>query len=182
MNPEVSGLVQENRVLSQPPSKPGIVRVYLGAASGVGTTFAMLTEGRRLAADGGDVVIGVVDAHQRAKTEQASEGLPRLSAAVSTELDVDAVLDRRPQWVLIDELAHTNPPGSSNSFRWQDIEAITASGVNVITTVTIQHLESLTDVVRRITGVAQTDILPDWVLRTAAQIELMDLPPERLRE
>lgn len=182
MNSDAAVSVQEQDSLAQPPLKPGIVRVYLGAASGVGTTFAMLMEGHRLAAGGDDVVIGVVDAHDRAATARAAEGLQRLTSAATAELDVDAILERHPQWVLIDEYAHANLPGSSNSFRWQDIGAIAASGVNVLTTVTIQHLESLTDVVRSITGVDQKEILPDWVLRKAAQIELVDLPPERLRE
>jgi two-component system sensor histidine kinase KdpD len=182
-----SDLIPPSRpVLTEVPLKPGILRVYLGAASGVGTTFAMLMEGHRLAAAGDDVVIGVVDAHGRAKTARAAEGLEPLStvhsAAGAPEMDLDVVLTRHAKWVLVDELAHANPPGSSNPFRWQDIDAMTAAGVNVITTVTIQHLESLTDVVRSITGVEQDEILPDWVLRTAAQIELVDLSPERLRE
>jgi two-component system sensor histidine kinase KdpD len=182
MNSDVAGLVTEKSPHLTPPPKPGIVRVYLGAANGVGTTFAMLLEGHRLAAGGEEVVIGVVDTHGRPATIRAAEGLEPLSSPGTTELDLDTIIKRRPQWVLIDEFAHTNPSGSSHSFRWQDIDAITASGVNVITTVTVQHLESLTDVVRSITGVDQDEVLPDWVLRKAAQIELVDLSPERLRE
>ena len=167
----------------------GKLRVYLGAAPGVGKTYAMLGEGHRRAERGTDVVVGFVETHGRQHTAEMIEGLevvPRRTLAYrgtrrSTEMDVDAVLARRPKVALVDELAHTNVPGSRNAKRWQDIEELLAAGIDVITTVNIQHLESVNDVVEKITGVPQRETVPDAVVRAADQIELEDMTAEALR-
>jgi two-component system, OmpR family, sensor histidine kinase KdpD len=166
----------------------GQLRVYLGAAPGVGKTYAMLSEARRRAGRGTDVVVGYVETHGRALTTTLLEGMeiiPRKAmtyrGAAFTELDVDAVITRRPQVVLIDELAHTNIPGSRNAKRWQDIEEILDAGITVISNLNIQHLESLNDVVQQITGVVQRETVPDEVVRRADQVELVDMAPEALR-
>ncbi len=168
--------------------KRGLLRVYLGAAPGVGKTYAMLNEGRRRATRGTDVVVGYVECHGRPRTEEQVSGLesvPRVRrtyrGAEFTEMDVDAVLARHPQVALVDELAHTNVPGGRNAKRWQDIEELLDAGINVITNVNIQHLESLNDVVERITGVVQRETVPDAVVRAADQLELVDMSPEALR-
>ncbi|WP_372404705.1 DUF4118 domain-containing protein [Streptomyces luteireticuli] len=166
----------------------GRLRIYLGAAPGVGKTYAMLEEGRRLRAQGTDVVIGFVEPHGRRPTAAMAEGIetvPRRTVAhrgaVFTEMDLDAVLARGPQVALVDELAHTNVPGSRNAKRWQDVEELLDAGIDVVTTLNVQHLESLNDVVAQITGVRQRERLPDEVARRADQIELVDLPPEAVR-
>ncbi len=166
----------------------GRLRVYLGAAPGVGKTFAMLGEANRRVERGTDVVVGFIETHGRARTEAAIgelEVLPRLYRSYRGgefgELDVDAVLARRPKVVLIDELAHTNVPGGRHEKRWQDIDDLLAAGIDVITTVNVQHLESLNDVVEKITGVPQRETVPDAVVRAADQIELVDMSPESLR-
>jgi two-component system sensor histidine kinase KdpD len=166
----------------------GQLRVYLGAAPGVGKTFRMLEEGHRRRDRGTDVVIGYVECHGRRNTEVLVEGLevvPRQTinyrGTSFTEMDLDAVLARRPDVVLVDELAHTNVPGSRNAKRWQDIQELLDAGITVITTVNIQHLESLNDVVRQITGVPQRETVPDGIVRRAEQIELVDMTPEALR-
>ncbi len=166
----------------------GKLRVYLGAAPGVGKTYAMLGEGHRRAERGTDVVVGFVEPHGRKHTTEMIEGLeliPRHTLAYRgttfEEMDVDAVLARRPKVALVDELAHTNVPGSRNAKRWQDIEELLAAGIDVITTVNIQHLESVNDVVEKITGVPQRETVPDAVVRAADQIELEDMTAEALR-
>jgi two-component system, OmpR family, sensor histidine kinase KdpD len=166
----------------------GKLRVYLGAAPGVGKTFAMLNEGRRRRERGTDAVVAFVETHGRARTAEAVAGLevlPRRTIAYRgttfTEMDVDAVLARHPEVALIDELAHTNVPGSRHEKRWQDVEELLAAGVEVISTVNIQHLESLNDVVEKITGVPQRETIPDDVVRRADQLELVDMSPEALR-
>lgn len=166
----------------------GRLRIYLGAAPGVGKTYAMLEEGQRLRALGADVAVGFVEPHGRRPTAAIAEGLemvPRRTLAhrgVSfTEMDLDAVLARRPQIALVDELAHSNVPGTRHAKRWQDVEELLGGGIDVVTTLNVQHLESLNDVVRQITGVRQRETLPDEVARRADQIELVDLPPEVLR-
>jgi two-component system, OmpR family, sensor histidine kinase KdpD len=140
----------------------GQLRIYLGNAAGVGKTFAMLGEGHRRAERGTDVVVGFVEAHGRKHTADLIEGLevaPRARigyrGSVFEEMDLDAVLARKPEVALIDELAHTNVPGSRNTKRWQDVEELLEAGIDVISTVNIQHLESLNDVVEKITGVPQ---------------------------
>ncbi|HEY6795609.1 MAG TPA: ATP-binding protein [Kineosporiaceae bacterium] len=166
----------------------GRLKVYLGAAPGVGKTFTMLDEGRRRRERGTDVVIGIVETHGRARTAAQVgdlEVLPRRvmehRGAQFTELDVDAVLARRPQVALVDELAHTNVPGSRHAKRYQDVQELLAAGIDVITTVNVQHLESLNDVVLRITRVRQRETVPDAVVRAADQIELADMSPQALR-
>ena len=171
-----------------PPTRRGQLRIYLGAAAGVGKTFAMLGEGHRRLSRGADVVVGFVETHGRQHTAEQIAGLevvPRARIAYRgtwfEEMDLEAVLGRRPQIALVDELAHTNVPGSRHDKRWQDVEELLAAGIDVITTVNIQHLESLNDVVMKITGVPQRETLPDAVVRAADQVELVDMTPEALR-
>jgi two-component system, OmpR family, sensor histidine kinase KdpD len=166
----------------------GRLRVYLGAAPGVGKTFAMLGEGHRRAQRGTDVVIGYIETHGRQHTAEMAEGLEtvprrelRYRGATFEEMDADAILERCPQVALVDELAHTNVPGSRNEKRWQDVDELLAAGIDVITTVNIQHLESMNDVVTKITGVEQRETLPDEVVRGADQVELVDMAAEALR-
>ncbi len=170
------------------PPRRGRLRVYLGAAPGVGKTYAMLAEGHRRAERGTDVVVAVVETHGRAQTAALLDGLeivPRRTldhrGTTFTEMDLDAVLARRPAMALVDELAHTNVPGSAHDKRWQDVDELLAAGIDVVTTVNVQHLESLNDVVEMITGVRQQETLPDEVVRRADQIELVDMSPEALR-
>jgi two-component system, OmpR family, sensor histidine kinase KdpD len=170
---------------NQCPSTRGALRLYLGAAPGVGKTYAALSEARRRAERGTDVAVGFVETYGRHKTEELLDGLeilPRrqLTRGV-TEMDVDAVLARHPAVVVVDELAHTNSPGARHAKRWQDVEELLAAGITVLSTVNIQHLESLHDVIERITGVAQRETVPDEVVRRAEQIELVDITPEALR-
>ncbi|MGH8933831.1 MAG: ATP-binding protein [Egibacteraceae bacterium] len=166
----------------------GCHRIYLGAAAGVGKTFAMLNEGWRRRERGTDVVVGFVETHGRAKTaEQVRdlEVIPRkrmtYRGTTFEEMDVDAVLARRPQVALVDEIAHTNVPGCRNAKRWQDVEELLDAGITVVSTLNIQHLESLNDVVERITGVKQRETIPDAVVRAAEQVELVDMTPEAIR-
>ncbi|TDB86538.1 sensor histidine kinase KdpD [Actinomadura sp. KC216] len=166
----------------------GQLRIYLGAAPGVGKTYAMLSEARRRRDRGTDVVVGYVETHGRARTAALLDGLevlPRATVthrgAEFTELDVPAVLRRAPEVVLVDELAHTNVPGSRHDKRWRDVEEILDAGIDVITTVNVQHLESVNDVVENITGVPQRETVPDEVVRGAGQVELVDMAPEALR-
>src|SRR5689334_12671766 len=166
----------------------GQLRVYLGAAPGVGKTYKMLEEGHRRCDRGTDVVIGFVECHGRRNTEGLVAGLevvPRRTinyrGTTFTEMDLDAVLARHPQVALVDEMAHTNVPGSRNAKRWQDIQELLDAGITVVTTVNIQHLESLNDVVLQITGVPQRETVPDEIVRRAEQIELVDMTPEALR-
>jgi two-component system sensor histidine kinase KdpD len=166
----------------------GRLRIYLGAAPGVGKTYAMLAEAHRRLERGTDCVVAVVEHHDRPRTEALLHGLeqvPRKEIAyrggVFTEMDVDAVLRRAPAVALVDDLAHTNVPGSRNAKRRQDVEELLAAGIDVISTVDIQHLESLGDVVESITGVRPRETVPDEVVRRADQIELVDMSPEALR-
>ncbi|HEU5206527.1 MAG TPA: histidine kinase, partial [Gaiellaceae bacterium] len=166
----------------------GTLRIYLGAAAGVGKTFTMLNEGRRRREYGEDVVVGFVEPHGRRKTAEQVADLEVVSrkrlgyrGSSFEEMDVDAVLARRPQVALVDELAHTNVPGSRNEKRWQDVEELLAAGINVISTLNIQHLESLNDVVEQITSVKQRETIPDEVVRRADELQLVDLTPLALR-
>ncbi|GAA1888400.1 sensor histidine kinase KdpD [Asanoa iriomotensis] len=166
----------------------GQFRIYLGAAPGVGKTFAMLEEAQRRAGRGTDLVIGFVETHGRQHTAEMVDDLevvPRREmsyrGARFTEMDVDAILARNPQVAVVDELAHTNVPGSRNEKRWQDIQELLEAGITVLSTVNIQHLESLNDVVEQITGVVQRETVPDSVVRGADQVELADMTPEALR-
>jgi two-component system sensor histidine kinase KdpD len=166
----------------------GKLRLYLGAAPGVGKTYAMLNEGWRRKERGTDVVIGWVQEHGRPQTDAQVRDLEVFPRRVAEyrgqtleEMDVDGLLARKPELVLVDELAHTNAPGSKHAKRWQDVEELLDAGINVISTVNLQHLESLNDVVEQITGVTQQETVPDPVVRAADQIELVDMAPEALR-
>ena len=168
--------------------KRGDLRIYVGYAAGVGKTFAMLGEGHRRRERGTDVVVGFVEAHGRPLTQEQVGGLevvPRKEidhrGTRFEEMDVDAVLARAPDVALVDELAHTNVPGSRHEKRWEDVEELLAAGIDVVTTVNIQHLESLNDVVEQITGVRQRETVPDEVVRRADQQELVDMTPYALR-
>jgi two-component system, OmpR family, sensor histidine kinase KdpD len=170
------------------PGSRGQLRIYLGSAAGVGKTFAMLNEGHRRHERGTDVVVGYVEAHGRPHTiEQIGdlEVIPRATIGYRgtffEEMDLDAVLARRPDVVLVDEFAHTNVPGSRNEKRWQDVNELLDAGIDVISAMNIQHLESLNDVVEKITGVPQRETVPDAVVRAADQVELVDMTPEALR-
>lgn len=169
-------------------ARRGRLTVYLGAAPGVGKTYAMLDEAHRRLSRGTDVVVGLVETHGRAGTAALLEGLevvPRRGIAYRgqdlTELDVDAVVARRPHVAMVDELAHTNVPGSRHPKRWQDVHDLLDAGIDVVTTVNVQHLESLNDDVEAITGIRQRETVPDEVVRAADQIQLVDLPPQALR-
>ena len=171
----------------------GRLKVFLGAAPGVGKTYAMLQAAHTQLRQGVKVIAGVVETHGRAETEALLGGLPQLPLVRSSyrgvileEMDLDGLLHAKPKLVLVDELAHTNAPGSRHAKRWQDIQELLAAGIDVFTTVNVQHLESLNDQVRGITGVQVRETLPDWVLQEAYELLLVDLPPrellERLRE
>ncbi|MBT2491875.1 sensor histidine kinase KdpD [Streptomyces sp. ISL-96] len=166
----------------------GKLRIYLGAAPGVGKTYAMLSEAHRRVERGTDCVVAFVEHHDRPRTEVMLRGLEQVPrreieyrGSVFAEMDVDTALERRPAVALVDELAHTNVPGSRNAKRWQDVEELLQAGIDVISTVNIQHLESLGDVVESITGVRQRETVPDEVVRRADQIELVDMSPQALR-
>ncbi|HXQ74892.1 MAG TPA: universal stress protein [Acidimicrobiales bacterium] len=170
-------------------SPAGRFRIYMGAAAGVGKTFAMLDEGWRRHRRGADVVIGFVETHGRPRTAELIRDLEVVPRKVVSyrdsdfeEMDLDAVLARRPEVALVDELAHTNVPGSGrNEKRWQDVIELLGAGINVITTVNVQHLESIADAVERMTGTRVQERVPDWVVRKADQLELIDSSPEQLR-
>ena len=170
------------------PGRRGRLRIYLGMAAGVGKTYAMLNEGRRRKERGSDVMIGYVETHHRPITEQQISDLkiaPRKQipyrGVTLEEMDVDAVIARHPQVALVDELAHTNAPGSTHEKRYQDVEDLLNAGITVITTLNIQHLEGLNDIVEAITGVRQRETLPDRVLDEADEVELVDIAPDALR-
>jgi two-component system, OmpR family, sensor histidine kinase KdpD len=170
------------------PGSRGQLRIYLGCAAGVGKTFAMLNEGHRRRERGTDVVVAFVETHGRQHTAAQIgdlEVIPRARVPYRgtsfDEMDLDAVLGRRPDVALVDEFAHTNVPGSRNEKRWQDVEELLDAGIDVISNVNIQHLESLNDVVEKITGVPQRETVPDAVVRAADQVELVDMTPEALR-
>src|SRR5262245_30560362 len=167
----------------------GRLRVYLGFAPGVGKTYTMLQEGRRLKAAGHDVVVGLVETHGRAETEAQLgdlEVIPRkridYRGVELEEMDTEAILRRKPEIVLVDELAHTNAPGSPRQKRWEDVEVLRDAGIHVIATLNIQHLESLNDVVASITGVHVRETIPDQILDGATEVQLVDLPVEGLLE
>ncbi len=165
----------------------GELRIFFGAAPGVGKTYAMLEAAQVLRRQGTDVVIGWIETHGRAETARLAEGLERIPArsvehrgVALAEFDLDATLNRRPTLVLVDELAHTNAPGSRHARRWQDVVELLEAGIDVFTTLNVQHVESLNDVVGSITGVPVRETVPDSLLDRAAEIELVDLPPDEL--
>src|SRR5438046_8349327 len=171
------------------PHRRGRLRVYLGAVAGSGKTYTMLNEGHRRESRGTDVVIGYVETHGRPET-QAQIGdleiVPRKKVTYRgvtlEEMDTEAVIARHPKVALIDELAHTNVPGSKHTKRYQDVEEILDAGIDVVTTLNIQHLESLNDLVASITGVRVRETLPDWILDQADEVELIDISPHALRQ
>jgi two-component system, OmpR family, sensor histidine kinase KdpD len=167
----------------------GRLKVYLGFAAGVGKTYEMLQEGHRLKRQGVDVVIGIVETHGRAETAALVEGLEQMPrrcieyrGVTLEEMDLDAILARRPTVALVDELAHTNAPGSRFGKRYQDVEELLRSGINVISTLNVQHLESLYDLVEQATGVKVKERVPDYVVAMADQLVMVDLSAEDLRE
>jgi two-component system sensor histidine kinase KdpD len=166
----------------------GTLRIYLGAAPGVGKTYAMLDEAHRRKARGTDVVVGLIETHGRARTRAMVgdlEVLPRRAVtyrdAAFEEMDLEEILARAPQVVCVDELAHTNVPGSRHEKRWQDVDVLLEAGITVLSTVNVQHLESVNDVVAKITGIRQQETVPDAIVRGAEQVELVDITPEALR-
>ncbi len=167
----------------------GRLRVYLGAVAGAGKTYAMLNEGHRRESRGTDVVVGYVETHGRSQTQAQLgdlEVMPRKKVTYRgvtlEEMDTEAIIARHPKVALIDELAHTNVPGSKHPKRYQDVEEILDAGINVVTTLNIQHLESLNDLVASITGVRVRETLPDWILDQAEEVELIDISPHALRQ
>jgi two-component system sensor histidine kinase KdpD len=167
--------------------KRGRLKIFLGYVAGVGKTYAMLEAAHQRKAQGLDVVVGYIETHKRAETEELVEGLevlPRKQVEYHSvslpEMDVDGVIVRRPQLVLVDEFAHTNAPGSRHPKRYQDVQEILAAGIDVYTTLNIQHLESLNDIVAQVTGVIVRETIPDGVIDEAAEIEVIDLPPDEL--
>jgi two-component system sensor histidine kinase KdpD len=177
------------RVRADSPTRRGRLRVYVGMAPGVGKTYRMLEEGHRRLERGTDLAVGFVEAHGREHTLALLDGLeivPRrrveYRGVVVEEMDSDAVLARRPTVALIDELAHTNIPGSARPKRWEDVEVIRDAGIHVVTTLNVQHLESIADAVATITGAPVNERLPDDVLLTADEIELVDMSPHALRQ
>lgn len=165
----------------------GKLTIFLGAAAGVGKTYAMLEAARDRLAEGMDVVAGIVETHGRAETEALLQGLPVIprkpreyKGKIFYEMDLDAILDRCPQIVLVDELAHTNIAGSRHEKRYMDVEELLAAGINVYTTLNIQHLETMNDIVAQITGIKVRETIPDRILESAFQIQLIDIPPEGL--
>ncbi|MBE0672613.1 MAG: sensor histidine kinase KdpD [Anaerolineales bacterium] len=168
-------------------NKRGRLKIFLGYVAGVGKTYAMLEAAHQRKAQGVDVVVGYIETHKRAETEELVEGLeilPRKQVeyhnVTLTELDVDGVIQRKPQLVLVDEFAHTNAPGSRHPKRYQDVQEILSAGIDVYTTLNIQHLESLNDIVAQVTGVIVRETIPDRVIDEAAEIEVIDLPPDEL--
>jgi two-component system, OmpR family, sensor histidine kinase KdpD len=169
--------------------KRGRLRVYLGAVAGSGKTYAMLNEGHRRESRGTDVVVGYVETHGRLQTQAQLgdlEVIPRKKVTYRgvtlEEMDTEAIIARHPQVALIDELAHTNVPGSKHPKRYQDVEEILDAGIDVVTTLNIQHLESLNDLVASITGVRVRETLPDRILDSADEVELVDISPHALRQ
>ncbi|MWV16674.1 DUF4118 domain-containing protein [Pseudomonas sp. L-22-4S-12] len=190
----MSDTLRADALLAEMPREDrGRLKVFLGAAPGVGKTFAMLQAAQAQLRQGVDLRAGVVETHGRAETEAMLAGLPQqplqrldYRGMALSEMDLDGILAKPPKLVLVDELAHSNAPGSRHAKRWQDVQELLAAGIDVYTTVNVQHLESLNDQVRDITGVQVRETLPDWVLQEADEILLIDLPPrellERLRE
>ncbi|MGE3269782.1 MAG: universal stress protein [Chloroflexota bacterium] len=186
LRPAAARLLEQLRAGDRP--KRGRLTLYLGAAPGVGKTYAMLQAAHRLKAEGIDIVAGFIETHNRAATADLIDDLECIPRKLSEyrgvtleEMDVDAVLTRLPTVCLVDELAHTNAPGSARAKRWQDVEVIRDAGIDVIATLNIQHLESLQMAVESITGVAVRETIPDTIVDHADQVELIDISPEALR-
>lgn len=181
-------LLLEKLKREEEQSSHGHLRIYLGAAPGVGKTYAMLGEGHRRSKRGTDVVVGFVETYGRPLTLEAAEGLETIprrkveyQGVVLEEMDTDAIIARKPQVALVDELAHTNAPGSRHEKRWQDVYDLLDAGITVISTLNIQHLESLNDVVAGITGITVRETVPDRVVDEADEVEVVDISPQALR-
>lgn len=166
----------------------GKLKIFIGYAPGVGKTYSMLNEGNRRLKRGEDIVVGYVESHQREETDRQIgelEVIPRkkieYNGVVMEEMDTDAIITRKPQTVLIDELAHTNVPGSKYKKRYEDVEEILCNGINVITTLNIQHMESLNDVVKQITGITVRETIPDYIVEKADEVVVVDITPEALQ-
>jgi len=171
------------------PARRGKHKIFIGMSPGVGKTYKMLEEGHRLKKEGVDIIVGLLETHKRRETADKAIGLeiiPRKEVACSgvtlTEMDTDTIIARQPQLALVDELAHTNVPGSEEEKRYQDVEVILAAGIDVFSTVNIQHLESLNDLVARITGVVVRERIPDRLLDEASEVVVADVTPETLEE
>jgi two-component system, OmpR family, sensor histidine kinase KdpD len=184
--PDPDQLLQRARE-EEERKREGQLKIFFGAAPGVGKTYAMLEAARQKRSEGVDIVVGLVETHGRKETEALIEGLevlPRRNVeyrgTVLKEFDLDAALSRKPPLILVDELAHTNAPGSRHKKRWQDVYELLGAGISVYTTVNVQHLESLNDVVAQITGISVRENIPDFLLERADEIELIDLPPDDL--
>ena len=184
--PDPDQLLQRARE-EEERKREGQLKIFFGAAPGVGKTYAMLEAARQKKLEGIDIIVGIVETHGRRETEALLEGLevlPRRNVeyrgTVLKEFDLDAALSRKPPLILVDELAHTNAPGSRHKKRWQDVYELLGAGISVYTTVNVQHLESLSDVVGQITGISVRENIPDFLLERADEIELIDLPPDDL--
>src|SRR5258708_29840475 len=174
---------------AQSGTRRGHLKVFLGATPGAGKTYAMLRDAHQLVAHGHQVVVGFVETYNRPRTVELLEGLevvPRVRVpyrgTVLEEMDLDAVLRRKPEIALVDELAHTNVPGVRHEKRWQDVEDMRASGIDVITTVNVQHVESVKDLVEKVTGIVVRETVPDRELDSADEIQFIDITPEALRK
>src|SRR5271169_3625942 len=168
-------------------ARRGKLRIYFGSSAGVGKTYAMLIAARKLASEGRAVLVGVVETHGRAETAALLEGLEVLPpksieyrGKTLLEFDLDAALARHPELILIDELAHSNVAGTRHPKRWQDVDELLAAGIDVYTTLNVQHIESLNDVIGQITGIRVNETLPDTFFETADEVELIDLSPDEL--
>lgn len=188
MSDEIKRITPEEALKQCSQENRGKLKIFIGYAPGVGKTWSMLNEGNRRFKRGQDIVIGYVESHQREETKGQIgelEIIPRKKTeynnVVMEEMDTDAVIARRPQTVLIDELAHTNIPGSKYQKRYEDVEEILCSGINVITTLNIQHIESLNDVVRQITGIAVRETIPDYIVEKADEVVVTDITPDALQ-
>jgi two-component system sensor histidine kinase KdpD len=182
-------IVQGDRASLQGSPRRGSLKVYLGMAAGVGKTYRMILEGHAEQEAGRDVVIGLLETHGRAETAQLAEGLPMLPRmhvsyrqATLEEMDLVAVLQRAPELCLIDELAHTNAPGGEHAKRWEDVADILDAGIDVLSTLNVQHLESLNDQITELSGVRVRETIPDSILARAEEVVLIDLSPEALLE
>src|SRR5262249_12166008 len=190
--PDADGLV-ERLAEEQAAASRARLKIFFGASAGVGKTYAMLLEARERQRAGEEVLVGLVETHGRPETHQLLEGLdilPRRSleyrGVALQEFDLDAALARRPRLLLLDELAHTNAPGSRHAKRWQDVEELLEAGISVSTTLNVQHVDSLNDVIGQVTGVVVRETVPDSIFDRADEVELVDIPPDdllqRLRE
>ena len=189
MSPEIPAPAAPVRSVAPADSRRGRLKVFLGMAAGSGKTFRMLLEGRAELQAGHDVVIGLLETHGRAETAQVAEGLellPRLRVTyrhtVLEEMDLRAILSRAPELCLIDELAHTNAPGTEHAKRWEDVEQILAAGIDVLSTLNVQHLESLNDHITELSGIRVRETIPDAILGRAEEVVLIDITPEALLE